>query len=366
MNKLTKLGVSALCGSLATVSAVSAGEMTVTGSAHMTYTQLGHGETGNPLGMKTNLSFAGSGELDGGQTFSLTIDNTDKNVFSAGNIALTTNNLGTFNMNQAGGGGGVGGYDDNMPRAVEEVWDAGVATNINLQKGVGSSTNLQWESPRVVATTLRVAWTPENDGTQPNDKSVGGGTATDLNRGLDGLIRINPSFGAFGVDLFVGYSETDRSNDKTATGKQAEQLHREGVGGLTLDLGPISIGGQVSGEYNPTEAVATNEYYGTSSVGVAFNVNDDLSISYGEMRSIKGDSKGAHTGVGAQSPGVQGADDPNELAMTPKTEMTGESWQIAYTMGGIAFKYADTTVSNVKYTKGSSSEARLFIMSMAF
>ena len=125
MNKFTKIGLSALCGSLATVSAVNAGEMTVTGSAHMTYTQLGHGETGNPLGMKTNLSFAGSGELDGGQTFSLAIDNTDKNVFSAGSIELVTNSLGTFNLSQAGGGNGIGGYDDKAPTAWEEVWDTG-------------------------------------------------------------------------------------------------------------------------------------------------------------------------------------------------------------------------------------------------
>ena len=64
-----------------------------------------------------------------------------------------------------------------MPRAVEEVWDAGAATNINLQKGVGSSTNLSWVTPRIWATTLQVAWAPENDGTQPNDKSVGGASS---------------------------------------------------------------------------------------------------------------------------------------------------------------------------------------------
>ena len=33
MNKLTKLGVSALCGSLAAISAANAGDLTVTGSA---------------------------------------------------------------------------------------------------------------------------------------------------------------------------------------------------------------------------------------------------------------------------------------------------------------------------------------------
>ena len=157
MKKISKLGLSALCGSLAAVSAAKAGEMTVTGNVHLTHTEVGNGVTGQPLGMKTNLSFVGNGELDGGQTFSVTIAHTDQNSWSSANITLNTNSLGTLKLSSAEGGNGIGGYDDNMPRAVEEVWDAGVATNINLQKGVGSSMNIQWESPRIAATTLRLA-----------------------------------------------------------------------------------------------------------------------------------------------------------------------------------------------------------------
>ena len=37
MNKLTKIGVSALCGSLAAVSAANAGDMTVSGSVDMSW-----------------------------------------------------------------------------------------------------------------------------------------------------------------------------------------------------------------------------------------------------------------------------------------------------------------------------------------
>ena len=40
MKKISKIGLSALCGSLAAVSAAKAGEMTVTGNAHLTYTSL--------------------------------------------------------------------------------------------------------------------------------------------------------------------------------------------------------------------------------------------------------------------------------------------------------------------------------------
>jgi len=347
MKKISKLGLSALCGSLAAVSAANAGEMTVTGNAHLTYTELSNTVTGQPLGMKTNLSFVGNGELDGGQTFSVTIAHTDQNTWSSANITLVTNSLGTFKLSSAEGGNGIGGYDDNMPRAVEEVWDAGVATNVNLQKGVGSSMNVQWESPRIAATTLRLAYTPDNAGGQVNDKATGGATASDLGSGWDAVLRINPSVGAMGADLFLGYSETEKDNSTTATGKKHENRHREAVAGLTLDLGPISIGGQGSAEYMPSVGVGDVEYYGNTSIGMAFNVNDDLSISYGEMRSMK-----------ATNGDVQ--------QWTPKTEMTGESWQIAYTMGGVSFKYADTKVKNAKYASSSSNDAQLFIMSMAF
>ena len=64
MDKLTKIGVSALCGSLASVAAANAGSMDVTGSASATYTSLSDTVVGNPLGMTTALTFTGNGELD--------------------------------------------------------------------------------------------------------------------------------------------------------------------------------------------------------------------------------------------------------------------------------------------------------------
>jgi hypothetical protein len=53
MNKLTKVGLSALCGSLAAVSSANAGEMTVTGGVDMSWMSNGGNAstTGNPIGM---------------------------------------------------------------------------------------------------------------------------------------------------------------------------------------------------------------------------------------------------------------------------------------------------------------------------
>ncbi len=343
MKNLTKLGLSALCGTLASVTSANAGSMDVVGNAHMTWTSLGGEVTGNPLGMKTNMSFIGNGELDGGQTFSVTLAHNDKNAFSSTNITLNTNSLGTVQLSTAEGGGGIGGYDDNMPRAFEEVWDAGVGTNINLQKGVGSSTNLNWTSPSILGgTKLKLAYSPQNDGTQPNDKSVGGASSSLLEEGYDIVLDIASDTP---INLFIGASETQQELTRTNL-ENKHNDHQEAIAGLKVSIGPLSVGGQISGERTGAAATSAVEYYANSSIGVAFNINDSLSISYGEMRSMQGSNIQTEEGN--------------------SVDMQGESWQLAYTLGGASLKFAKTDIHNPKYTKDTSSEGKVLSLSLAF
>ena len=67
MNNLKKLGVTALAGSLAAVGA-QAGEMSVNGSANVTWVQADATE-GKSIGSDKGLTISGSGELDNGWTF---------------------------------------------------------------------------------------------------------------------------------------------------------------------------------------------------------------------------------------------------------------------------------------------------------
>jgi len=61
MNKLTKVGLSALCGSLAAASAANAGELAVTGGATATYVSNEGTVTGNPIGLSSGILFTGTG-----------------------------------------------------------------------------------------------------------------------------------------------------------------------------------------------------------------------------------------------------------------------------------------------------------------
>jgi hypothetical protein len=284
MNKLSKVSLTALCGSLATITAVKAGELSIAGGMTMTMTKKGGTTTGNPLGMASNITFSGSGELDGGQNVDLTISHTDKDVYSSAAIKLTTNSLGTWKVTQATGGAGIGGYDDNMPRAFEEAWDTGIGSGVDLAKGVGSSTTLSWTSPTAAGTSLQVAVAPRNDGASNNDKAVGGSTKASLGTGYDIVLDSSQEVSGMGVDLFVGYSVTERPSDKPVAGGDAAKDREEGVAGLTLTLGPVKAGWQRSLEYTGNNQTATDVFgYKNTSWGVSFNVNDNLSVSYAEF-----------------------------------------------------------------------------------
>ena len=65
--------------------------------------------------------------------------------------------------------------------------------------------------------------------------------------------------------------------------------HQEAVAGLKVSIGPLSVGGQISGERTGAAATSAVEYYANSSIGVAFNINDSLSII--ELILCQGDVK---------------------------------------------------------------------------
>ena len=139
MNNLKKIGLSALAGSLVAFSA-NAVEMSVTGTAEVTYTTnggVGSTSTGNPWGSNTSLKFSGSGDVGfGTATIVRTLNDganhaTYTDNFVSAYQTVDMGSLGTLSFDSAGGGlEGTTAYDDLLPTAYEEVWN-----------GVGSGTS---------------------------------------------------------------------------------------------------------------------------------------------------------------------------------------------------------------------------------
>jgi len=349
MNKLTKIGVSALCGSLATVSAANAGSLSVSGGADMSWVKGAAGRSsdiGNPIGLGSNMTFAGSGELDNGSTFALSIYHTNKAAYSSSDLVLTTPSLGTFTLDQGAGGTGLDILDDKMPTAWEESWGTSVGTDVQLVDGVGNSTNIQWQSPKVLGSTITIAHAPQDDGVAPNDKASSGGTGG-LQQGTDIVLQMNPSFGSdvlSGLNVFAGYSESEQ--DGVNEGVKLGNV-QEGAAGFTYAYGPVTVGWQRSGEFSGSQTASATEYYDNTAWGVSFNVTDDLAVSYGNYESDR---------VFVN------------LTGNPTQTLSIESLQLSYTMGGATVVIADTEVDDGAYTSGTSAdrEGQTLKLSLAF
>jgi len=346
MNKLTKVGCSALCGSLAAISAASAGELTVTGGAHLTYISLGAETTGNPYGMASAVSFAGSGELDNGWTYGLNIDMTDGDAYSASRIHITMGGLGTIEFDQGNSGNGIAAYDNVMPTAWEESHGAGLSGGVRTVMGVGNSDNVQWSSPKVLGTEITLAYAFDKGTTDTADK-VTADNNTSLGRGYDATIKINPSLGTeilSGLNLYAGGSVVEQYDNANAF----EDLY-QAVGAVTYALGPVEVGYMVSGEYDGDETGQDYHTYKNHGFGVAFNVNDDFSVSYGSYDSRK---------TGYTNSTVQGDENTRMVEVS--------SWQAAYTMGGASFRLADVSVDNSGFSSGTNRTATIVSLGLAF
>ena len=122
MNKLTKIGVSALCGSLAAVSAANAGALTVAGGIDMSWLSLDDEQTGNPIGIGSNYTLSGSGELDNGWAVGMDILMTNAGAMSNTNVSVTIPSMGALRISHGVSGSGIDRIDDVTPNVWEEAY----------------------------------------------------------------------------------------------------------------------------------------------------------------------------------------------------------------------------------------------------
>jgi len=327
MNKLTKIGVSALCGSLASVAAANAGSLAVTGGATATYTSLDKEVTGNPLGMASAMTFTGSGELDNGSTFTLTIAHTNKAAYTGSAIALTTPSIGTFTYDE-GGGTGIDRIDDMMPTAWEETTGTGLGTGLRTVSGAGGNSDIEWNVGVGLPEGMNVyaSFAPRPDGSKNTNKATGGASTTSGN-GWDIVLTHNGLLD--GLNVFGGFGTIDQN--ATLGDKDTE------VYGATYAIGGATVGYQSSEEDN---VGASGTYYENEAYGISYSINDDLSISYGSHES-KSNSSGTAT-------------------------LKAESLQLAYSVGGASIKIAESSVDNQNYVSGTNREGRTIALTLAF
>jgi len=324
MNKLTKIGVSALCGSLAAVSAAQAGSMAVKGGATATYTVNEGTVTGNPLGMASALTFEGTGELDNGSTVSTTVALNDGAAWSAAQVTWDLPGFGKLSLDH-GGGTGLDRLDDEMPNAWNVTGSTGLGTGVVIATGAGNSTDIEWAVSSDMlpdGMTAYFAYSPKPDGSKNADKGASGDvSAAVTGSGWDIVLRSTGL--ADGLDVFAGYSTIEQAAEGAGTVTQGDRT--SGVLGAKYAIGSVTLGYQYLKDNVASSAVTGTRYYENDAFGIAFNVNDDLSLSYAQTKSTR-----AQQGITS-----------NELKV--------ESLQLSYTMGGATIALAENSVENSSY-----------------
>ena len=338
MNKLTKIGVSALCGSLAAVSTANAGDLSVTGGADMSWISLDDVATGNPIGIGSNLTFAGSGELDNGWTVDLSVAHLNANGYSNTNVTVGVPGLGDFRISQGVSGSGIDRMDDSTPNVWEEAYGTGLGTGLDTVSGVSGGSNIEFTpSGTPDGLTARFAWSPNVGGSKAGDKAGSGVQASTAQSGFDLTLSASSDFiGVDGLTIYGGISEVSQdANNSTTSGDKEEKTV-----GIKYAVGSFTLGYQWSEEDLGKSSGATK--YENDGYGVTFNVNDDLSIGYNSYDSTQSNSTNVET--------------------------SASSVQIAYTMGGASFRLAEASVDNKTYTTGAanSRDATTVSVSLAF
>ena len=342
MNNIKKIGLTALAGSLVTLGSAQAGEMSVSGSINTTLKfGKGGGNTSRTIGTDRDVTFSGGGELDNGTTFSVSTVTLDSLAISASTTTITTPTLGSFSLGASNGSASYM-YDEEVPQAYEQMSD-GKQTMANLIGNYMDNNHIMYTSPTLelmgATVTGHLGYSPQasdsatktGDGGQTTySASVGKGTEAGITIAYEGL-----KVGVYG-------SERDRTVPQTVAGTgNYEHDEFNGAWYAKYSMGPVSIGysetymdAGLSGTTITTNTKKTERTHAGIFTGeqmsIAFNVNDNMSISY------------------TTSDETYDTQDDVATAVTTDDDVTQsiDAIQIAYSMGGMSIKAYNMEVTN--------------------
>ena len=343
MNKLKKIGLTALGTSLVASSAIAA-DASLTGNVGYTWSSEEVGtSTTDGIGYEADFNMSVSGEMDNGWTATGSLLLTESATLSSSWTSLTMGSLGTIIVGD--GYGGVGqAFDDVTPKAYEENHDGMKTTtaidSIGANMGNGS---LMYFGPTIdvagFGVQVMAGYAPEASNTAVGDGSVSGqsnlwSSGSELGLKVSGM---GITAGAYANELTKDSADSEIEEDAmTAT------WH------VSYAAGPVSIGYQTGGAETGVVGAATAatdpKAYTTASgnfeyekMSIAANVSDNMSISWGELTET----------YDAQS------DMTTNIA---DVEMKSTSIQFAYSMGSMKISGYMTDTDNPGWDSDAKSD----------
>ena len=314
MDNLKKVGLTALAGSLVVAGHVSAAEMSVSGSATMSYNGGDEDKTeGQGWTMGDSVTFSASGDVnDIGVTYSVELDG-DAAAGGGGvdnySLAFDLGDAGSLTFAGHGGDGFMSANDDVMPTAHEEPWDIVTSAETQLINGHSGNNMFNYKYSHESGLNLTVGYLNAADAVTDVSYTDYGVTYT----GMEGLT--------------LGYGQGDVEQTTNTKSDESTMFAKYAIGQVTVGI-------QMSEKDNES-----GNDYETTGVGISYQVNDDLAVSYGShITEVDGSS--------------------------PDQEASAVS--VSYTMGSLSMSLSMHQVDNINNVATNDREAYNVSLGFAF
>ena len=328
MNNLKKIGLSALAGSLVAVSA-NAGELAVSGSAEFTYTNKdgstgsGNNITGNPYGAQQAISFTGSGDVGFGELTVVRTLNDDGSSNATSYSTLDMGDMGTVSFDSAGGGlVGLGANDDVLPTAYEEIW---TGTSSSYISGANSNNTLGYANT-IGPVSFSAGYQKDGATANQSESSASGAGITGSSTSYYASIDMGALAGIDGLTIGGGASESTQNSSST-TDADTKYV----AGNINYSMGNVSVGYRQGQKNDGTANTASTK---VSAYAIAFNVNENFAVSYGEQTAERDDIAGTATTVDEEVTGINAT----------------------YTMGAASVRILNSVSDNDGFTSAAEQE----------
>jgi len=308
MNKLRKVGLTALATSLVASSAY-AGELSVSGSATLNYSGLNTNSNANPWTMGNSVTFSGGGDLDNGMTVGVSYE-LDDDVMDDYKMTLGLGDgMGTLTFSgDSVNAGGVDSVKDIVPTAYTAVYENTNTVDNGLAAATsGRNTTGMWGYKNSIGGL---------------DVNLGYNTKNSAAAGGD-EVSIGLSYSMEGVTVVAGRYDNDaQSTDDTV--------------GLKYTMGNITAAFQRT-DINYDGSVGNDQE--ADHYGISMAVNENLSVS-----------------AGRQTVEIDTAVD----------DETNTGFSASYTMGSITFGGGFNDVESAGGSAGSDAEVSMLNIAFAF
>jgi len=328
---IKKVGLTALAASLVATSAY-AGELSLSGGAKLSYTTKGGNmattDVSSGFAMDQEITATGSGELDNGFIVSVTHGlATGGSGSDSSTLTLNMGDLGTLTYDDTDGHGGLASLEDKMPKAYEEANDGLGTTAVPAVMAKMPSGQGFGYSNTIAGATVSLGWSDGLGAT--TNRTDGNQDTTIASTNSSSSIAVSYDLADTGLTVFGGVG-----TEGQADGKELDHTTM----GAVYAFGPVKIGYQINDE-DDTDSTSTTTDLETEIYSIAFMVNDNLSISYGEHNSKEAGST---------------------------TEQEIESIQASYSMGGMTLNIKDSEVTGLSNVANQNHDTTEILLTFAF